>query len=279
VTTTPATFRLAWAGVFGVPLLVIGAVAVRGPVFPDDGDPSLNASASASADAAPDRPAGGSSAHPSHSAVPLLSALRPVISTIPIPTAANLSVGSPAQIRTAADDLERNLRGNNLTSAIESLKALIAIDPDVIKDAHDDIIDLTQRVMLLKGNEPSDMFDILVNKMGSGGIDILYEMVTTKGGSDAAVESKKLLDKPDVLAKGTPAVQVAYKLRDNVRGNGSCEAIKSLFPDVRQYGDRRAFGELLLLGGRCGRRHVGCCLSGDAEYEDTMKAMLAKGYQ
>src|SRR6185503_18319445 len=48
------------------------------------------------------------------------------------------------------------------------------------------IVELAMRIMLVEGNEPDRMFDMIENKMGTVGPDILYELVATKGGSRAS---------------------------------------------------------------------------------------------
>ena len=270
------TFRLAYAGAIAIPLLVFGAVVMRSPVFADD--------ASADSAAAVDsgnagRPASSSSARPSRMGNSLASALAPLVSPGSAAVDVSRPVAAEADVRAAVEELRKNLRFNNLTGALAALKALMAIDPDPVNDARPEIVDLTQRVMGLKGPEPAEVFDLLVNKMGTGGLDVLYEMVTTKGGSDAAVEAKQLLDRPDVLALASPAMRVAYQLRNASLSSG-CDVIKALFPEIRAHGDGRSLGQLYLLGKRCGRRHVGpCCLENDPELDETVKALQAKGFQ
>jgi hypothetical protein len=272
--TIPLTFRLAYAGALGLPLFVMGAVAMRGPVFQDDGGATTSARSGASEDASPSS-APSSTARVSPSTGPVRKPI--VVSTAgPAQPSGQLVVGSTSDVRAALDDFHKKIAFNALNQALPALEHLIEIDPDVAKDAHSDIVDLAQRIMGLKGSEPDQVYEILVTKMGTDGIDILYEMVTTKGGSDAAVYSKKLLDRPDILARGSPAVQVAYKLREAK----SCDEIRALFGDIREHGDGRSLGQLYLIGKRrCSRYGGACCLENDKDLDTTIKAVQAKGFQ
>ena len=45
------------------------------------------------------------------------------------------------------------------------------------------------RVMLQTGGDADRVFDMITTKMGAPGIDILYELVTTRGGSRAAARA------------------------------------------------------------------------------------------
>jgi serine/threonine-protein kinase len=269
----PPTFRLAYAGAIGLPLLVIGAIAVRSPVFADDGGAPRAAGADSGAPSGDGSSRSSDGRHGPHTGDRPVSVLPSGTPPIEIrPTV----VGSTSDIRAAIEDFEKKVRFNQLAQALPALVHLIEIDPDAAKDAHSTIVDLAQRIMGLKGDEPDQMYEILVTKMGTDGLDILYEMVTTKGGSDAAAYSKKLLDRSEILARGSAAMQVAYKLR-NAK---SCSEVKALFPDARENGDGRTLGQLYLLGNRCGRRHVGaCCLQGDKDLDATLKALQARGFR
>lgn len=273
----PLTFQLAYAGALGLPLFVLGAVAVRSPVFPDDGGvASVSASVSDHDDAAPHSTTSLPPVHPVSSGTPIKKPVVVIPTDGPAPKNGATVVGSTSDIRAAIDDFQKKVRFNALAQAIPALEHLIEIDPDASKDAHAEIVDLAQRIMGLKGPEPDQMYEILVTKMGTDGLDILYEMVTTKGGSDAAVYSKKLLDRADILARGTPAMQVAYKLRE-AKG---CDETKGLFPEIREHGDGRSLGQLYLIGKRrCSRYGGTCCLENDKDLDTTIKTLQAKGMQ
>ncbi len=184
-----------------------------------------------------------------------------------------------AEERTTLEAFTHALAMNDLRGALAKMKRLLELDPEAPRDdnVRAAIVDLTMRIMLVVGPEPDDMFDQLVNHMGTTGIDILYQLVTTKGGSRAATLAQKLLDRPDVVARGTEAVRLAYALRSSK----SCEAKKALFPAIGEHGDGRSLGQLYLLNRECGRRHSDptCCLHGDKDLDATIDAVQKRGFQ
>jgi hypothetical protein len=136
-----------------------------------------------------------------------------------------------------------------------------------------DIVELSMRVMLLTGGEPDRVFDMIATKMDTTGMDILYELLTTRGGSRAAARAEELLRDEKVRSRGTPAARIAYDLRV-AQG---CSDKKALFERAKEDGDGRTLGQLQLLNHRCRRRSGGCCLENDPELReaiDTLKARM-----
>ena len=110
--------------------------------------------------------------------------------------------------------------------------------------------------------------------MGEPGIDILYYLVTAKGSSDAARLAGDLLKRPEVAARGSKAMQIAWAMR-NAKG---CDAKRALFGKAKDDGDGRTFGQLALLDRPCGRRRradPSCCLPNDPELNLQMGFNLA----
>ncbi len=182
-------------------------------------------------------------------------------------------------VRDAQNAMELKLRRNDLKGALAALEQLVELDPKAPKDpkVRESIVDLTQRLTLLTTGEPERMFSMLAQKMGTTGIDILYQLVTTKGGSRAAKLAESLLLQEEVLDRGSPALQVAWKLR---RAK-TCDARKALFPDAAKDGDSRTLGQLYILDRQCSRRRPdpGCCSEKDPELKATMDALKARGFQ
>jgi serine/threonine-protein kinase len=96
------------------------------------------------------------------------------------------------------------------------------------------------------------LYEIIERRMGTHGIDLLYELMTTRGGSRAAKRATDLLADPEVRKRGTPALRIAYDLRKT-----SCPEKNQLFERAREDGDRRALGMLEELKD-CRRSR--CCL-------------------
>jgi hypothetical protein len=170
------------------------------------------------------------------------------------------------------DVLHKQIQLHQMHEAVGSLKKLIELDPSSVEDkgVRSDIVSLTLDVLKLPKPDPDDMFEMLVSSMGTTGIDILYQIMTTHGGMPAADYAKDLLAREDVRSRGSAAMKVAYALREAK----NCDDVRAAFPAAVADGDQRALGLLYEFQKRCGRRHFSnCCLEGDKELADTINAM------
>lgn len=264
VAEMPLGLRLAYVGAIALPVMVGGFAAFRSPESLDGASEAPRRHA--------DEPERDREEHatpgPHSSSSP--SASPTSHSSSPLP---KIKVPTP-EARAASDAFDHSLKVNDLKGALGQLEKLLEIDPDSPKDdaVRADIVDLTMRIQLVAGPEPDKMFDLLVNRMGTTGIDIVYQIVTTKGGSKASAMGERFLASPDVRARGTDALRAAYDLRTAK----SCEAKRAVFGEVAAHGDARSLGQLYLLNRKCGRRHraeAGCCLQGDAELAKTIETL------
>lgn len=184
-------------------------------------------------------------------------------------------LGLPSMdVRKARADFDAKQRLGDLKGALTALEALCAIDADALGDAElrRSILAMSQTVTLMKGDEPDRLFSLLAQKTGTRGPDLLFELVTTRGSSEASKIAAQLLDQEAVLARGSEAMQIAYKLR---KAKG-CEAKKALFAAAGEKGDRRTLAEVQL--SQCGRRvRDNCCPPKDPELEAALAAFAARG--
>ena len=175
--------------------------------------------------------------------------------------------------RAVLAEVKTNLRRGKWTEALGGLETLCdgnpsaAMDPDV----REAIVELATRIVLLPGKEPDRFFDLLINKTATVGPDVLYELWTTKGGSEAAKRSERLLAREDVRARGTPALQIAWELR-----SARCSQKQALFVRAGEDGDGRTLGQLVLLGEECGSKNANCCYPKDAEREAAAEAIRTR---
>ncbi len=172
------------------------------------------------------------------------------------------------------DFLDR-VRRNDLKGSVTSLEALAAEHPDALKDkeVREQIVELSQRVMQVRGDEPQRMFDVLAKKSGTVGIDILYYLVTSKGGSKASKAADVILADTKIVARGSEAMQIAWELR-----KAPCAKKKALLERASKHGDQRTIGQLFELNRSCGRRNRNCCMHKDAELEAAIDAIKARGF-
>jgi hypothetical protein len=118
--------------------------------------------------------------------------------------------------------------------------------------------------MMGDGVDGERLLTVINTKMGAAGPDMLFELMTTKGGSRAAKRAEELLRDEAVRLRGSPALRIAYDLRVA----RSCEDKAALLDRAKDDGDRRTLGQLQLLNQDCRRGE--CCLSNDPKLRAAM---------
>ncbi|MCC6555572.1 MAG: hypothetical protein IT372_21635 [Polyangiaceae bacterium] len=164
----------------------------------------------------------------------------------------------PPSARELRARLDKDLQTGRFGAFISGLDELLRIDPSAAqdRDIRNAIVDVVlMRIMVGGGDQPERLFAILTEKMGTTGIDILYELVTTRGSSRASKRAGELLKDEAVRARGTPAMRIAYDLR-----MADCASKPALFERAKEDGDGRTLGQLQELNRQCGRRGGPCCM-------------------
>lgn len=177
--------------------------------------------------------------------------------------------GDAAELRVR---FSRAVDRRDLQNAVAVLERLLQVDDEAIRerDVRQAVIDLSQRVTQVNGTLPDQFFELIATGMGETGGDILYELVSTKGGSRAAKRAQDLLDKPDVLDRCSDAMRIAYDLR---RAR-SCDAKAKLLDRAESEGDGRTLGQLQVLNCTYSRR--GCCLKADPRLAKAIEAIESR---
>ena len=115
-----------------------------------------------------------------------------------------------------------------------------------------------------EGNGRGDrVFHAFSAQLGEPGLELLYALVETRGGSAAGKRAYALLADSDVIARASPAVRVAFALR-----SATCTGKAALLQRAVAEGDAR----VLLLLETQGR----ACLGKDAALDAAIKALRAK---
>lgn len=255
----PRSILVGVAGIFGIVLIIVGAVALRPPL--DDDGPAAPAPTRASL----------ARAEPSASARRAASQAKGA-SAGSSPAAQSV----PADAHEARIRFSKEVQSQRFKDAVGSLSQLLELDPSAPADSdvRGDIVELAMRVMLLDGDEPDDMFELLSSHMGTVGADILYELITTRGGSRAARRADEVLKDEGVRGRGSAALRIAYELRTA----RSCEDRIELLDRAKTDGDGRTLGQLQLLNKSCSQRSGDCCLHNDPRLKgavDEIKARLS----
>lgn len=122
-------------------------------------------------------------------------------------------------------------------------------------------------------NEQADrVFAALANDLGEDGLEMLYEIVRSKGGTKAHERALSILKDPAVLARATPGLRVALDLR-----RANCPGKRALFTRAVQEGDQRVLTELKALKfAPCSRKKDPCCFRDDAELSESIDRLAAR---
>jgi serine/threonine-protein kinase len=147
-----------------------------------------------------------------------------IVSAAAAPTAAPIepaTTAAPAPPAASAADPIARARFRNAVAAhdfqhgIEPFFTLVDHDPAAFHEAALSTAarDLAVTIAAAPGDATDRVFEALARRLGSDGVDVLYEIVRTRGGSKAASRADALLVQADVTARGTPALQITYALR------------------------------------------------------------------
>ncbi len=265
----PVAIQGIWVGLVCIVLLVGSAAAVRSLFQGDVGA----------------KPAPSSSATVAVLAPPPTATAAPTAAPTATSTGATLSIGgSPGGPGGAfgalaiRDRLAAHVRLRKIGPFIDDLNRLVDIEPAAIDraDVRKMIADVAvQSLAPSPGGQVSPeaerMFTFLTTRAGTAGPDILFDLVTTRGGTRAATNAEELLRRPDVVAKGTAAFKIANELRVAT----TCQDRTKLFERVKTEGDRRVL-QFLFQMARCGKGPTDCCMGNEASYRDAVRAITAK---
>lgn len=268
----PVAIQGAWVGLACIVLLVGSAAALRslfvGNVGAAPSKPALTATASASA----------------VSAAPVASASAPLAASASSSSSGGLNIGGPGTAPglggfgalSIRDRLPAHVRLRKIGLFLDDLERLLDIEPSAIDrpDVRKLIADAATFAMAptLAGTVSPDaerIFTFLTTgRAGAAGPDILFDLVTTRGGSRASTYAEEMLRRDDVRARGTPALRVAWEFR----AAPTCQAKVALFDRVRAEGDKRVLATLFQMG-RCGKGPTDCCLTNDPAFKEVLRTI------
>ena len=144
--------------------------------------------------------------------------------------------------------LRRAAAGHDWVHATEAFFALVDRDPASFHDATllAPTRDVATAAALAEGEVADRVFEALSSRLGSDGIDVLYEILRTRGGSKAAARVDVLLANSEVLARGTPELRVTVALR-----TAPCPEKAALLERAAAEGDARTLVVMQTVGAAC----------------------------
>jgi serine/threonine protein kinase len=137
--------------------------------------------------------------------------------------------------------LERAYTGvHNTREAMREAGLWLAVDPNASADAK--LEEDVRNASLLRDGQ-DDAFALLQSKMGTRGIDIVYDIAYGASGRQypqAAARAHHVIDLPEVRGRAAPALSVLLDFRDAK----TCEAKRALLDRARTQGDARMIAVL-----------------------------------
>lgn len=258
----PSRGRSAWLLLAGAALLATGGfVLLRSKDGPATASGST-AAATATAASAPE-PARADPPRPQitaeRSATPAASAAAPTATAI-----AGLDAEAWRRIVRQAPT------SRDFPKAAEGLLALAELDPGALSTVEMRAAavetTLTASADRAKG---AVLAKALAERFGSDGIDVLYDLATTRGGSLAASLATPLLSDSAVRARGTPALRIAIELRE-----AACSDKPALLDRARTEGDARTLALLSAMRAPdCDASGGACCLRDNPAVETAAREL------
>lgn len=173
------------------------------------------------------------------------------------------------------DRMRKAIPKKEWLQAARAFLALTKLDPTLLTsaDMRADVVAVVAGIGFETGLAESDrVFEALTNELGSGGLDVLFDVQRSRGGTKAAVRASEILARPTVLARATPAMRIALDLR-----KASCPEKRNLFARAAQEGDIRALDELFIAQrASCPNLKNPCCYRDDPEMKETISKLRAK---
>ncbi|WP_437630500.1 protein kinase domain-containing protein [Sorangium sp. So ce854] len=173
--------------------------------------------------------------------------------------------------RAVRAQLSRAVATRNWVHAAHAMLDLAEADPEMLlsRGLREEVVSTVAGIAFEEGNPAADqVFDLLTNKLGTGGLDVLLDVVRARGGTKAARRASEILARPAVMARATPALRVTYAFR-----KATCNGKRALFGRAAAEGDERTLFELQVLhGARC-RRTDPCCFRDDKAIAEAIQQL------
>ena len=128
----------------------------------------------------------------------------------------------------------------------DALVALVDADPAALRRNEVAVAARDVTAALERESGAERLFVALAKGPGDEGLDVLYDIVQSKGGSHAAERASEILRQDAVLLRASPALRIAFRLRD-----ASCVDKIPLFDVAAKEGDGRALVVMETQGRAC----------------------------
>ena len=214
-------------------------------------------------------------------AAPTVASAVPRVVAAPSSAAPAASASAPA---VEAEDVDvatwrvRLEKAGQIKDWVMGSKAFLALarqDPAILDDA-----DARARVIAVAAGiaheGQSDLadavFDALGVRLGTAGLDLLYDLALSRGGTRGGQRARSILGRADVVAREPPALRVAFEFFV-----ASCVTRHGLLDRAVAEGDRRTLVQLAAAhGAHCSNKKDPCCFREDPAMAGAIAKLRAR---
>jgi hypothetical protein len=263
----PASSRSYWAVAVGAGAVALGVAAalifnafLAGPrIAVAPAATAITAAPRAPAVAAPSPSPSSPAPSAAVSVAPPAPASAPVPDASAAPSAAldagaaTVAAGTGPEAEGASGQrtlLLRALRVRDFHGGEAAFLELAARDPSAFHEADMAMAARDLAVALDREGQGDRIFEALTDRLGTDGLDVLYDLVATKGKAGAALRAGTVLRRRAVLARASREMRVAFTLRE-----APCADKLGLLDRAAAEGDGRALVVLQTQGMACFKKH------------------------
>jgi eukaryotic-like serine/threonine-protein kinase len=187
--------------------------------------------------------------------VPPAEAAAPSAASATVPAAASTPAPAPAPAETEASAAQRTLllralRVRDWKGGEAAFLDLVEHEPAAFRTPDMALAARDLAVAVEREGFGDRLFDALTNRLGTSGLDVLYDLVATKGRAGAALRAGEILRRAEVMERATPELRVAFALRE-----APCVEKLGLLDRAAAEGDGRALVVLQTQGVACFRKN------------------------
>ena len=222
-------------------------------------------------------------------AAPMLDAAAPVAAASVTPTVA--SVASPATASAPSRSppvvidgidaagyrahLEKAVSIKDWALGARAVVALARLDPTFIdgEGVREQVVVVAAGIgHEVKSDLADAAFNALTSSLGSTGLDVLYELALSRGGTRAGQRARAILIRPGVRERVSPALRVAFDFFVS-----NCAARRALLERAVEQGDRRVLVQMEVAHGtKCTAKGETCCLYDNPRTANAIARLRAK---
>ena len=157
----------------------------------------------------------------------------------------------------------------------KAVLALAELDPELLTSAalRDEVVAVAAGIAFESNNETADqVFEVLQSKVGPGGLDVLFDIVRSRGGTKGGRRASEILAQPEVLGRASPGLRITFEIR-----RATCGKKRELLDRAAEEGDARTLYELQSLhGARCKSSKDPCCFREDQAMVEAIQKLKTR---